>query len=196
MNIFLKFIKLQYSISLIFLVLLVSLLEFFSYGVAYPIISIFLDFDNSFLLKINKFISNNLGFNLNINEKILLSLLIFILLFQSITFVLFRFVTLKITLNYLLNLRSKIFNQFFDSTYNPNVKISEILNSLTIQSMNAFLFWNSYIECFKRLLTIVSILILFILISFKVLLISSFLIGFLLIFINKISSLSKSMEKI
>ena len=137
MNIFLKFIKLQYSISLIFLVLLVSLLEFFSYGVAYPIISIFLDFDNSFLLKINKFISNNLGFNLNINEKILLSLLIFILLFQSITFVLFRFVTLKITLNYLLNLRSKIFNQFFDSTYNPNVKISEILNSLTIQSMNA-----------------------------------------------------------
>lgn len=195
MNIFLKFIKLQYSISLIFLVLLVSLLEFFSYGVAYPIISIFLDFDNSFLLKINKFISNNLGFNLNINEKILLSLLIFILLFQSITFVLFRFVTLKITLNYLLNLRSKIFNQFFDSTYNPNVKISEILNSLTIQSMNAFLFWNSYIECFKRLLTIVSILILFILISFKVLLISSFLIGFLLIFINKISSLSKKYGK-
>ncbi len=195
MSLFFKFFNLQYSVTLVFLILLVSILEFFSYGIAYPIISIFLDFDNSLLLKFNNFISSNLGFNFEISEKILLTLLIFVLLFQSITFVLFRFVTLKITLNYLLNLRSKIFNQFFDSSYNPNVKISEILNSLTIQSMNAFLFWNSYIECFKRILIIVSILILFIIISFKVLLISTLLIGFILILINKISSLSKKYGK-
>ena len=57
--------------------------------------------------------------------------------------------------------------------------------------MNAFIFWNSYIDCLKRLLLIISIIVLFFLISLKVLLISIFSLGILFILINKISYLSK-----
>lgn len=190
-NLFLNFLRLKYSIFLIFSLLIVVFFEFMSYGLAYPIISIFLDLDQSFILKINSYIKTETYFEFQFDETLLVTLLIIVLICQSLSFILFRYITLKITLNYLYKLRSNIFHRFFESIYNPNVKVSEILNSLTIQSMNAFIFWNSYIDCLKRLLLIISIIVLFSLISLKVLLISIFSLGILFILINKISYLSK-----
>ncbi len=190
-NLFLNFLRLKYSIFLIFSLLIVVFFEFMSYGLAYPIISIFLDLDQTFILKINSYIKTETSFEFQFDETLLVTLLIIVLICQSISFILFRYITLKITLNYLYKLRSNIFHRFFESIYNPNIKVSEILNSLTIQSMNAFIFWNSYIDCLKRLLLIISIIVLFFLISLKVLLISIFSLGILFILINKISYLSK-----
>ncbi len=190
-NLFLNFLRLKYSIFLIFSLLIVVFFEFMSYGLAYPIISIFLDLDQTFILKINSYIKTETSFEFQFDETLLVTLLIIVLICQSISFILFRYITLKITLNYLYKLRSNIFHRFFESIYNPNIKISEILNSLTIQSMNAFIFWNSYIDCLKRLLLIISIIVLFFLISLKVLLISIFSLGILFVLINKISYLSK-----
>tara|TARA_X000000950_G_scaffold289276_1_gene411536 strand:+ start:11242 stop:12909 length:1668 start_codon:yes stop_codon:yes gene_type:complete len=195
MKIFLKFLKLKYSYFLIFTTLLVAIFEFLSYGLAYPIISIFLDLEQNFLSKINNFISKNLGMDIELKESLLVTFLIAILFLQSLSFIIFRFITLKITLNYLFNLRSNIFNSFFDSVYNPNIKISEILNSLTIQSMNAFHYWSCYIDCIKRILIIAAILVLFIIISFKVLITSTLILFLLFLLINKISSLSQRYGK-
>lgn len=194
-NYFFDFFNLKYSIPLFFTLIIVVFFEFMSYGLAYPIISIFLDLDNTIILKINEYFSEVFNFNFHLNESILVTLLIIVLLFQSLSFILFRYITLKITLSHLYKVRSKIFNNFFDSIYNPNIKISEILNSLTIQSMNSFIFWNSYIDCLKRVLIIITILILFIIINYKVLLISLLLLGSLFFLINKISLLSKKYGK-
>ena len=190
-NLFVNFLRLKYSIILIFSMFVVVFFEFMSYGLAYPIISIFLDLDQTFILKINNYIKTETYLEFQFDESSLVTLLIIVLIFQSLSFVLFRYITLKITLNYLYELRSNIYNRFFDSIYNPSIKVSEILNSLTIQSMNAFIFWNSYIECLKRLLLILSIIALFVVISSKIFLISIFCLGILFTLINKISYLSK-----
>ena len=81
-----------------------------SYGLAYPIISIFLDLDQTFILKINSYIKTETSFEFQFDETLLVTLLIIVLICQSISFILFRYITLKITLNYLYKLRSNIFS--------------------------------------------------------------------------------------
>jgi len=180
----------------IYLVLLVTLIvvffEFVSYGLAYPIISIFLDLDQGLIPKINNFIFQYTNYQLNLDEKLIVIFLIIVLFLQSLSFVLFRYLVIKSTLRYLRDLRYRIYNNFFSTSYNPNKSISETLNAMTTQSLNSFHFWNLYIECIKRLLIIIAITVLFVLISFKILLTSVLILGILVFFTNKISKLSKN----
>ena len=94
-NLFVNFLRLKYSIILIFSMFVVVFFEFMSYGLAYPIISIFLDLDQTFILKINNYIKTETYLEFQIDESSLVTLLI-IVLFQSLSFVLFRYITLKI----------------------------------------------------------------------------------------------------
>ena len=185
------FLGLKYSLFLLILTLIVVALEFLSYSLAYPIISIFLDLDSTFIDRFNNLISSKLNIDLQIKKTVLLTLLIIILLFQSIFFSLFRYVTVKTTLHYLRYIRSKIFNNFFDSTYNPDIKSSYVLNALTIQSMNVFYFWNAFIEIIKKSLIIIALLALFIILNYQVLIISFLILSLFFIIINKLSFLSK-----
>ena len=194
-NDFIKLLKLQYSFYLFLILIIVVFFEFASYGLAYPIITIFLGLDDSLIIKINEFIKNNFGISYVLNEYAIVILLITTLLLQSLSFILFRYLTLKTTLEYLYQLRSKIYHLFFTSDFNSNIKNSDFLNALTIQSLNSFYYWNSFIDCIKRILIIIAIIILFIIISYKILFISILILSLLFLLINKVSHLSKKYGK-
>ena len=194
-NDFIKLIKLQYSFYLFLILIIVVFFEFASYGLAYPIITIFLGLDDSLIIKINEFIKSNFGIGYVLNEYAIVILLITTLLLQSLSFILFRYLTLKTTLEYLYQLRSKIYHLFFTSDFNSNIKNSDFLNALTIQSLNSFYYWNSFIDCIKRILIIIAIITLFIIISYKILFISILILSLLFLLINKISHLSKKYGK-
>ena len=74
----------------IYLVLLVTLIvvffEFVSYGLAYPIISIFLDLDQGLIPKINNFIFQYTNYQLNLDEKLIVIFLIIVLFLQSLSY--------------------------------------------------------------------------------------------------------------
>ena len=85
-NLFVNFLRLKYSIILIFSMFVVVFFEFMSYGIAYPIISIFLDLDQTFILKINNYIKTETYLEFQFDESSLVTLLIIVLLFQSFLF--------------------------------------------------------------------------------------------------------------
>lgn len=196
LNSFLELKKFKYFYFLILSMLLVVFFEFTSYGLAYPIISLFLDLDNTLLLEINNFINSKTGKNIYLDKNSLILLLIFTLILQSLSFTLFRYLTVKSTTDHLFKIRSKIYNDYFSSDFNPSIKPSNILNGLTTQSMNTFYFWNAFIELIKRFLVILSLVTLFMIINFKIFFISFALIGTFFILVNKVSVLSKKYGRV
>lgn len=188
-------LKLNKFYFFIILIVIVVLFEFIAFGLAYPIISIFLDLDQSIINNLNTSLSEYTNLKIDLGSDYLLLLLISVLIFQFLFFILYRYFLLRISLSNLYELRSRIYNKFFTNNYMPDISSSQLLNCLTVQSYNVFLFWGLYIDFIKKILLIISLSFLLIIISPKISLVS--IIFFLIIFsfLNQLSRLSKKYGK-
>ena len=177
------FLNTKYKVIIFFTIILASFFEFFGLSLIYPFLALLFDLnlgDNNFTNFLNE---QFMKFNLPINKITFGTIIIFFVFLKAALLLYYRYITSKSVLAFQQDLRVKIYNGLFLSNFNfLSDKKSRFINALTIQSSDGVSSMQNQYNMLERFISLIGLLILCILLSFKVLLIS-ILIGFCIVLI-------------
>ena len=145
---------------LIFSVLVIAtILEFIGFSLVYPALAIIFELqieENKYLLYLNNFINNYFFF---LNKFFLLSFIVIIILFRSLFLIYYKLLCASTTLDFMVNLRKKIYKNYFLSNYNfINNKKNKFFNSITEQSQIAHSSMQIFFNVCEQFLAIIFLL--------------------------------------
>jgi ABC-type bacteriocin/lantibiotic exporter with double-glycine peptidase domain len=177
-------IKDSLSLLLPFLVL-TAVLEFTGIAMIYPLINIMIDsnYEDQFIIYIRIAIEY-IGLNYSANSSVVIIIAIF--LFKFANKVIYRWIAINAVMNWLKNIRSKIYKNLFSSKFTEfNEKSNFLLNGLTKQSEEASGAIYQSIDIWASTITIFSAVVLANVISWKMFIILSIILLLLSLLFKK-----------